>query len=204
MNDLRPYVCTVEECNRPHEQFSTVNSYFKHELVHHDLLCSVEECSESSKKFVTVGDYLKHVVESHKIGEDFLLTHLVRFRKQASIKCLFCDQVTTEGTGKDSRGGHVGRHMEEIAFLVVPKVYEDWDFYSDSSSSVPQSRRPSDSFVDRHPRSKGPSEERAPLPMSHGKMRPIFQNSLFHPKYSELSSDSVQRNMRLSDPYFMI
>ena len=41
---------------------------------------------------------------------------------------------TAEGKGPDSRGRHVGRHLEEIAFLVVPKAYEDWDFYSDSST----------------------------------------------------------------------
>lgn len=137
MSDLCPYVCTVEECSRPDEQFSTVNSHFNHELLNHDLLCSVEECSESNAKFVILGDYLKHVVGIHKLAENFLATHLVRFRKQASIKCPFCGQVTAEGTGKDSRGRHVGRHMEEIAFLVVPKVYEDWDFYSDSSADYP-------------------------------------------------------------------
>lgn len=142
MNDLRPYVCTVEECKQSDEQFSSVNGYFHHELVNHDLLCSVEECSESNKKFDTVSDYLKHIVESHKFGEEFLRNHLLRFRNQASIKCPFCDQVTAQGTGKDSRAGHVGRHMEEIAFLVVPKLYEDWEFYSDSSSNAPKRRKP--------------------------------------------------------------
>ena len=33
---------------------------------------------------------------------------------------------------------HVGRHMEEIAFAVVTKPYEEWDFYTDSSSNVSQ------------------------------------------------------------------
>jgi len=31
---------------------------------------------------------------------------------------------------------HVGRHMEEIAFAVVRKPYEEWDFYSDSSGQA--------------------------------------------------------------------
>ena len=30
---------------------------------------------------------------------------------------------------------HVGQHMEEISFLVVPKLYEEWDFYSNLSKT---------------------------------------------------------------------
>lgn len=31
---------------------------------------------------------------------------------------------------------HISRHMEEIAFAVVPREYEDWTFYSDSESHL--------------------------------------------------------------------
>lgn len=46
-----------------------------------------------------------------------------------SRSCLFCGEVTYGHTYSP----HVGRHMEEIAFSVVSKPYEDWSFYSDSS-----------------------------------------------------------------------
>ena len=140
MRDLCPYVCTIEACSRPDEPFSTVDGYLNHEVMSHHLICSAEECSKSNEKFATVTDYLKHVVNIHKLDESALVSHLGRFRKEASVQCLFCGQVTAQGTGKDSRGKHVGRHMEEIAFLVVPKVYEDWDFYSDSSSILLDNR----------------------------------------------------------------
>ena len=48
------------------------------------------------------------------------------------IACLFCGDVLYEAE-RDKYAGHVGRHMEEIAFAVVTKPYEAWDFYSDSS-----------------------------------------------------------------------
>lgn len=104
MSDLRPYVCTVKDCY------------------------------EADKQFSTVRDYLKHEVVNHELQGPFTLNLFTRSMGEASIKCLFCGLQTEVGTGPDSRAGHVGRHMEEIAFVVVPKAYEDWDFYSDSSS----------------------------------------------------------------------
>ena len=50
------------------------------------------------------------------------------------ITCVFCGEVLLED-GWEERVRHVGRHMEEIAFTVVTKSYEDWEFYSDASSS---------------------------------------------------------------------
>ena len=48
-------------------------------------------------------------------------------------KCLFCgeDNLHVE----DSRLRHIERHMEEVAFAIVSKPYEEFDFYSDSSSN---------------------------------------------------------------------
>lgn len=45
--------------------------------------------------------------------------------------CLFCGEKAA--AGEDYRGKHIVRNMEEIAFTVVNKLYEEWDFYSDSS-----------------------------------------------------------------------
>ena len=51
--------------------------------------------------------------------------------KNADQKCLFCNEDI--GFGRTERGRHIGRHMEEIAFAIVTKPYEEWDFYSVSS-----------------------------------------------------------------------
>ena len=43
----------------------------------------------------------------------------------------FCSEDI--GRIRTNRGRHIGRHMEEIAFAVVTKPYEEWDFYSSPS-----------------------------------------------------------------------
>ena len=51
--------------------------------------------------------------------------------KNENSKCLFCNENIA--FGRTERVRHMGRHMEEIAFTVVTKPYEEWDFYSMSS-----------------------------------------------------------------------
>ena len=106
MNDLRPYMCTAEECSRPEKTYSLLRNSLRHDILSHEVQYSVDH----------VDEFVKRVKES--------------------ITCLFCGQRTTEGMGKNSRGKHVGQHMEEIAFMVVPKAYEDWEFYSEASSEI--------------------------------------------------------------------
>ena len=106
MSDLRPYTCTAEECSQPEKTYSTLKYYLEHEIMSHEVQSSLDRFDE----------YVKRVKES--------------------ITCLFCGQRTTEGMGKNFRGKHVGQHMEEIAFMVVPKAYEDWEFYSEASSEI--------------------------------------------------------------------
>ena len=44
-------------------------------------------------------------------------------------RCPFCGENNLHI--KRSRRRHVERHMEEVAFAVVSKPYEEWDFCSD-------------------------------------------------------------------------
>ena len=48
--------------------------------------------------------------------------------KNVNPKCLFCNEDI--GFDRTKRVRHIGRHMEEIAFAIVTKPYEKWDFYS--------------------------------------------------------------------------
>ena len=49
-----------------------------------------------------------------------------------NTKCLSCGENDLHK--EDSRRRHIERHMDEVAFAVVSKPYEEWDFYSDSTS----------------------------------------------------------------------
>lgn len=106
MNDLRPYVCTAEDCSQPNETYFTLKDYLRHDILSHEVPYGIDLFDDFAKL----------------AGK--------------SITCLFCGQKTIEGRGQHSRGRHVGQHMEEIAFMVVPKGYEDWEFYSDASSRI--------------------------------------------------------------------
>ena len=51
------------------------------------------------------------------------------------MTCIFCREVLSAMTSRE-REEHLGRHMEEIAFSVVTKPYEEWEFYSDNSTKA--------------------------------------------------------------------
>lgn len=106
MRDLRPYVCTVQECDHSTESFPSVNEYLSHVIQAHELQPSEQSSTRAFKR-----------------------------RKEESIMCIFCGERTEAGKGNNVRGRHVARHMEEIAFTVVAKAYEKWEFYSESSST---------------------------------------------------------------------
>ena len=103
LQDLQPYVCTVEDCDEPMTQFNSRRSCILHEIRRHELKS---------------GDFDSDLVER-------------KLRESAAGVCIFCGEQT--GSKNNSREKHIGRHMEEIAFAVVRKRYEEWDFYSDSS-----------------------------------------------------------------------
>ena len=104
MHDLRPYTCTAEDCSQSDKTYSNIKDYRRHEILAHEAPYAV----------TPIDDFAK--------------------RAGKRITCLFCGQQIIEGKGQHSRGRHVGQHMEEIAFTVVPKAYEDWEFYSQASS----------------------------------------------------------------------
>ena len=56
---------------------------------------------------------------------------MVNLDKNVNPNCLFCGEDI--GLNRTNRGRHIGRHMEEIAFAIVTKPYEEWEFYSEPS-----------------------------------------------------------------------
>ena len=56
---------------------------------------------------------------------------LLDSNKNVNSECVFCNEDL--GFDPPKRVRHIGRHMEEIAFAIVTKPYEEWDFYSMSS-----------------------------------------------------------------------
>ena len=96
-------------------------------------VCTVEDCNEPTMQFDSRRSYILHEITQHELTPgDFLASTYRKPEESAARACLFCGEVFRI----DDHGKHVSRHMEEIAFAVVRKPYEDWDFYSDSSGPL--------------------------------------------------------------------
>ena len=101
--DLRPYVCLFRDCDLADEQYISKFEW----LLHEDL---------------------NHITE---FGAGHFRAGKKPDQPSELLLCPFCGERMDRG--ELARGKHLGRHMEEIAFAVVTKPYEDWDFYSTSS-----------------------------------------------------------------------
>lgn len=104
-------------------------------------LCMVEECIRSATPYTSRKHWVNHLVETHPC--DFFFRY----------RCPFCQEYI-QRFNKRLRGRRIGCHMEEIAFTVVPKRYEDWEFYSGSSKGQDGDKNPimDSKPVEYHPR----------------------------------------------------
>ena len=132
--DLRPYVCTFESCPDGHSTYSTRRYLAQHLLTRHGLLAASQaQCPYHDCGVLLYGDedsMVRHI-NTHYSSQTSILKPEKRARRVTA--CPLCGdniEVTRRLLGR-----HIGRHMEEIAFLSVTKPYEEWKFYDDTSSS---------------------------------------------------------------------
>ena len=92
-------------------------------------VCTFLDCSEAGETYGSRSAFLSHELCFHESEE----SSRRELQRGLPKTCVFCEEVLSIADLK-VRGRHVARHMEEIAFTVVTKPYEDWDFYSDASS----------------------------------------------------------------------
>lgn len=82
-------------------------------------------CPQADSTYASLRELKKHYVNLHTSAEIL------------PASCPFCSEDISEEISSSSlhaRFKHVGRHMEDIAFAVVAHQYEDWKFYSESST----------------------------------------------------------------------
>ena len=152
LGDLRPYVCTFEDCKIAGDTFASRKEYEYHEFSEHYIKLIrkdiTETVDESAKKALSGGLYRfrwgPHAGKPTKLNAT-PGSHNFRPRKEHGgylFDCIFCAETLVFGC--DTLGGHVGRHMEEIGFTVVSRPHSAWDFYSglSSCSSYPASTSP--------------------------------------------------------------
>lgn len=86
-------------------------------------LCTYPDCATANDLYASRLSFLDHEIMKHEL---FGLVCRLDFA------CPFCNDMLSRSKN-DERARHIGRHVEEIAFSVVTKPYEDWEVYSDSS-----------------------------------------------------------------------
>jgi hypothetical protein len=90
--------------------------------------CVVESCPQSEETFPSAKELLKH----HQVWHNHQMSNFPR--------CPFCEINLRPDLRIQIK--HMARHMEEIAFAVVPRPNEDWDFYTSRGSSCREDLQP--------------------------------------------------------------
>ena len=91
-------------------------------------VCTFLGCVRARQTYASRSAFSCHELRYHEERSSW-----VERKRSLRKPCVFCEEVLSSYT-LENRSRHVARHMEEIAFTVVTKPYEDWDFYSDASS----------------------------------------------------------------------
>ena len=98
-------------------------------------VCTYPQCDLAMWTYPSKSTFRRHKKSTHNMSSGGA--------RNIDRTCVFCgEQIESQLR----RFHHLCRHMEEIAFTVVTKPYEDWSFYSDScsgsSGKTPKTRDP--------------------------------------------------------------
>ena len=138
--DLQPYICTFPNCDHELAQFSTRAAWADHEFKRHRFEerwscpeCGIEENSPQ--------DWERHVNEDHALsltGPELTIAKEVAWRtKDRPVdkeECLLCRDTPAQSRRAFIK--HVGRHMEEMALLALPRDTEDDSDHSSDSTDL--------------------------------------------------------------------
>ena len=124
LHDLRPYLCTYQDCPTADETYAS-RARFRNHLYH--------ECLSHEREFSKVDDDPERTASTACAGPTKPKNDTPT--QENAMTCIFCREVLSAMT-RNNRAEHLGRHMEEIAFSVVTKPYEEWEFYSDDSTKA--------------------------------------------------------------------
>ena len=171
--DLRPYLCTFAGCKMELAQFTTRTEWADHEFSEHRVV-RLWACSECAEECACEGDWVEHLKKCHQrifsgpsyhIAKNMACT--IRAKPIENEECPLCQAVFAKSRRDFVK--HVGRHMEEIALIALPRG-DDEESDTDSSDTAARSIR---SFIpqDKVSPSEGlePSRPRAsddPIPKS--------------------------------------
>ena len=158
--DLRPYVCTFEECDL--KLFADRHTWFNHELECHRLEWSCRFCSHPPFKSET--KFSAHMRNHHThFSSSAHLPALIRASRQSvdripAAACPLCHwdatlrdlntHIASEETlvvTQEQFRKHLGRHMEQLALFALPQSYKYEEEYAGSNDAAAMTRSGSQS-----------------------------------------------------------
>ncbi len=96
-------------------------------------VCTFPNCENADQTYESRKSFISHEIAKHRGFDTWNVpTERIYQRTIPLSDCPFCGEAIG---GARSLKCHLGKHLEEVAFAVVTRPYEEWEFYSDSSSS---------------------------------------------------------------------
>ncbi|KAF2492767.1 hypothetical protein BU16DRAFT_564083 [Lophium mytilinum] len=133
-SDLRPYVCSFEDCETPDRLFESRHQWFEHEIRFHGRVWQcIDGCGQSFPSSSAFQDHLRGA-HTGLVDEN----HTAAFtktceRKQASngpVECMFCGITKSRKHAQK----HIGRHHQQLALFVLPDLNDGQDEDQDEDS----------------------------------------------------------------------
>ena len=127
-SDLRPYICTLDDCPEYLTRFDTRKTWAKHEFSTHRFRTNWY-CSECDVTLADLPHWQEHLLEEHGLpfGDHPQMETLVAYRKSdppiEDEECYLCRDFKT--TSKRQFITHVAQHLEDISLRVIPGLQLD-------------------------------------------------------------------------------
>ncbi|KAF8244869.1 ankyrin [Wilcoxina mikolae CBS 423.85] len=120
--DLRPFICTFENCQRSEYLFASRHEWFEHERAVHRREWFCTSCNQS---MISKDEYQQHLQRQH--GGQFtsaqlpLLVERGERPMESDQSCPLCKEMYAPRRLQS----HLGQHMQQIALFVLPGAAED-------------------------------------------------------------------------------
>ena len=126
--DLQPYICTFADCEDELAQFPNRAAWAEHEFSQHRVTRSWS-CPECPQAFNNLPRWQNHVQERHCLfftDPNLNIAGKMAYKTEATRveddECPLCCNVVGK---RRAFVKHVGRHMEEIALMALPRDVEE-------------------------------------------------------------------------------
>ena len=127
--DLKPYICTFADCEDELAQFPNRAAWAEHEFSQHRVTQSWS-CPECPQAFNNVPRWQNHIQERHGLffsDRNLNIAKDMAYKTEATriedAECPLCRIVLSKRRRAFVK--HLGRHMEEIALMALPRNVEE-------------------------------------------------------------------------------